>query len=90
MHTLIQNLILYAILFSINLPPVYMVAIAQLVRASDCGSEGRGFEPHWLPQSFSKKEKLFLCLLFIKTGTIFCYKAEIVDATHQNMLLKGC
>ena len=22
------------------------VAIAQLVRASDCGSEGRGFEPH--------------------------------------------
>jgi hypothetical protein len=27
-----------------------MVAIAQLVRASDCGSEGRGFEPHWLPQ----------------------------------------
>ena len=27
-----------------------MVAIAQLVRASDCGSEGRGFEPHWLPK----------------------------------------
>ena len=24
----------------------YMVVIAQLVRASDCGSEGRGFEPH--------------------------------------------
>ncbi len=23
-----------------------MVVIAQLVRASDCGSEGRGFEPH--------------------------------------------
>ena len=22
------------------------VVIAQLVRASDCGSEGRGFEPH--------------------------------------------
>jgi hypothetical protein len=22
------------------------VAVAQLVRASDCGSEGRGFEPH--------------------------------------------
>ena len=27
-----------------------MVAIAQLVRASDCGSEGRGFEPHWPPK----------------------------------------
>ena len=26
-----------------------MVAIAQLVRALDCGSKGRGFEPHWLP-----------------------------------------
>ena len=25
-----------------------MVAVAQLVRASDCGSEGRGFEPHLL------------------------------------------
>ena len=26
-----------------------MVAVAQLVRASDCGSEGRGFETHQLP-----------------------------------------
>ena len=26
------------------------VAVAQLVRASDCDSEGRGFEPHQLPQ----------------------------------------
>ena len=29
---------------------VTMVIIAQLVRASDCGSEGRGFESHWSPQ----------------------------------------
>ena len=28
-----------------------MVELAQLVRASDCGSEGRGFEPHIPPQS---------------------------------------
>ena len=28
-----------------------MVIIAQLVRASDCGSEGRGFESHWSPYS---------------------------------------
>ena len=27
-----------------------MVRVAQLVRASDCGSEGRGFEPHRSPQ----------------------------------------
>ena len=27
-----------------------MVHVAQLVRASDCGSEGRGFEPHPAPR----------------------------------------
>ena len=26
-----------------------LVVVAQLVRASDCGSEGRGFEPHHPP-----------------------------------------
>ncbi len=40
-----------------------MVDVAQLVRASDCGSEGRGFEPHLPPY---KKEcigdTLFFCL----------------------------
>ena len=29
-----------------------MVNVAQLVRASDCGSEGRGFESHLSPSSF--------------------------------------
>ena len=28
---------------------IKMVVLAQLVRASDCGSEGRGFEPHTPP-----------------------------------------
>ena len=28
----------------------FMVDVAQLVRASDCGSEGRGFESHLPPQ----------------------------------------
>ena len=27
-----------------------LVVVAQLVRASDCGSEGRGFEPHHPPR----------------------------------------
>lgn len=35
----------------------YMVRVAQLVRASDCGSEGRGFEPHLAPQK--KRRELF-------------------------------
>ena len=30
-----------------------MVVVAQLVRASVCGTEGRGFEPHHPPQSLS-------------------------------------
>ena len=30
--------------------PQQMVVVAQLVRASDCDSEGRGFEPHHPPQ----------------------------------------
>jgi hypothetical protein len=29
-----------------------MVVLAQLVRASVCGTEGRGFEPHIPPQVF--------------------------------------
>ena len=28
-----------------------MVVVAQSVRASDCGSEGRGFESHLLPKA---------------------------------------
>ena len=43
-------------------PQNYMVVIAQLVRASDCGSEGRGFEPRFSP--FEKPfgfRKVFLC-----------------------------
>ena len=29
-----------------------MVNVAQLVRGSDCGSEGRGFDPRLSPLSF--------------------------------------
>lgn len=39
-----------------------MVVLAQLVRASVCGTEGRGFEPHIPPQVLrsSLKRLLFL------------------------------
>ncbi len=42
-----------------------MVGIAQLVRASDCGSEGRGFEPHCLPKKFPVVDAMgfFLALI---------------------------
>ena len=37
-----------------------MVAVVQLVRASDCGSECRGFESHLPPIRSSSSELLFL------------------------------
>ena len=41
-----------------------MVDVAQLVRVADCGSVGRGFEPH-LPPKISKTD------LREKTGFLF-------------------
>ena len=35
-----------------------MVGIAQLVRASDCGSEGRGFESHHPPHKKPQPNRL--------------------------------
>ena len=45
-------------------PLINMVDLAQLVRASDCGSEGRGFESHTPPfiSGNSTEFSLFLCL----------------------------
>ena len=48
-----------------------MVVVAQLVRASVCGTESRGFEPH-LPPKIKKAfayEKAFLLLGVILRGT---------------------
>ena len=56
----VQNLILDTRTNYIFLQSHKMVAIAQLVRASDCGSEGRGFEPHWLPFKALKFQGLFI------------------------------
>ncbi len=45
-----------------------MVGIAQLVRASVCGTEGRGFEPHYLPKKVCFKfETNFFYLNFIRS-----------------------
>lgn len=47
-----------------------MVSLAQLVRASDCGSEGRGFDPHTSPSEDSHKRVFFyLCDKLIITDT---------------------
>ena len=46
---------------------INMVPIVQLVRMSDCGSEGRGFEPHLAPQKNIMQEVNFyrLPLIFL-------------------------
>ena len=41
------------------------VAVAQLVRASDCDSEGRGFEPHQLPPRGQSRKILFLSFFIL-------------------------
>ena len=39
-----------------------MVDVAQLVRATDCGSVGRGFEPHLPPFKPDFKVRLFVII----------------------------
>ena len=48
-----------------------MVDVAQLVRASDCGSEGRGFEPHPPPINESLAMQGFRYLLSIPKKIFF-------------------
>ena len=57
-----------------------MVSIAQLVRASDCGSEGRGFDPHCSPRErgFAKREASLL--LYMREKGAFFYDVELVIA----------
>ena len=35
---------------NVTVDVIYLADVAQLVRALDCGSGGRGFEPHHSPQ----------------------------------------
>ena len=44
-----------------------MVVLAQLVRASDCGSEGRGFEPHIPPKRENLKKIRLRAYFFMST-----------------------
>ena len=53
-----------------------MVDLAQLVRASDCGSEGRGFEPH-IPPKRGKLIKIRFKAYFFMLIRYGLYKASI-------------
>ena len=45
------------------------VNVAQLVRASDCGSEGRGFEPHLAPGKGIFRDTFF-CYTLVGGGDV--------------------
>ena len=49
-----------------------MVVVAQLVRASDCDSEGRGFEPHHPPNK-TPQQWVFLLLMIHNNPLIIPY-----------------
>lgn len=68
-----------------------MVLVAQLVRASDCGSEGRGFESHLAPHKI-KEIRLLVSFLLFHENTIgrefpasrlvnICHLAEVSSST---------
>ena len=57
-----------------------MVPIVQLVRASDCGSECRGFESHWAPfKSLGEIQGFFLFPVtqIIKKGNFLKKKKNV-------------
>ena len=72
------------------------VIVAQLVRASDCGSEGRGFETHHSPKKVHFKSVLFLwiivSIIYIKKASLemLVFGDFIVKLRRQNLLYKIC
>jgi hypothetical protein len=61
-----------------------MVVVAQLVRASDCDSEGRGFEPPQLPQ----KPLNILSGFFIKISFKNTFAAKKNSALYRSSFLR--
>lgn len=43
----------------------YMVGVVQLVRAPDCGSGGRGFEPHLPPEEGNGVKEIWIRFFFV-------------------------
>lgn len=59
-----------------------MVNVAQLVRALDCGSKGRGFEPHLSPIKAVFYKIAFFVFILVKTGRgSVAYESEMIPKT---------
>ena len=56
------------------------VVIAQLVRASDCGSEGRGFEPRFPPWKENNGNRFSLFLFFVISINSNSYSYHIYNS----------
>ena len=56
----------------------YMVDVAQSVRVTDCGSEGRGFESHLPPKHLKRKDVDF--------DIFFCFGADVAQTCLQTHL----
>ncbi len=66
-----------------------LVGIAQLVRASDCGSEGHGFKSHCPPHL--PIVLLFIVLTFYVLKALdYARMAELVDAPDLGSGTFGC
>ena len=63
-----------------------MVDIAQLVSASDCGSEGRGFESHYPPQK--RRDILWMSLFFF--WVIIEFEEAVSTAGRANNMPVAC
>ena len=68
---------------------IKMVVLAQLVRASDCGSEGRGFEPHIPPQRGNLIKIRLRAYFFMSTLYELIQSEYISDKTVNQFELAG-
>ncbi len=62
--------------WTITFAVLKMVIVAQLVRASVCGTEGRGFEPHHSPQKASQKCEAFFYKTFRMSYFVYILQSE--------------
>ncbi len=67
-----------------------MVVVAQLVRASVCGTEGRGFEPHLPPRNkVSHFEGLFLFTIGRFGSILYIFVVRAIKI-YTRVLLEQC
>ena len=67
-----------------------MVGVAQLVRAPDCGSGGRGFDSHHSPQFIvrKKREEAVTGFRFPTSDTDFYFYHCVQDRTESYSVIK--